>query len=226
MRILLVEDDRQLADSLVDALSSQRYVVDTVRDGETGWSQLQTSDYDLALLDVTLPKLDGIQLCKRLRERGKSLPILMLTARDTRDDKVMGLDAGADVYMVKPFDLQELLAQIRASLRRGQGHSSAALTWGSLRLHPTTYEVAYGNTGIRLTPKEFSILELLIQSGRRVLSRTFLLERLWSLSDPPNEETIKAHIKSLRKKLSQAGAPQNLIETVHGMGYRLQSVER
>lgn len=226
MRILLVEDDRQLADSLVDALSSQRYVVDTVRDGETGWSQFQTSDYDLALLDVTLPKLDGIQLCKRLRERGKSLPILMLTARDTRDDKVMGLDAGADVYMVKPFDLQELLAQIRASLRRGQGHSSATLIWGALHLHPTTYEVAYGNTGIRLTPKEFSILELLMQNGRRVMSRTFLLERLWSLSDPPNEETIKAHIKSLRKKLSQAGAPHHLIETVHGMGYRLQPVER
>ncbi|NJM00002.1 MAG: response regulator transcription factor [Synechococcaceae cyanobacterium SM2_3_2] len=222
MRILLVEDDGQLSDSLVDALTAQSYVVDAVRDGEMAWQQLQISEYDLALLDVTLPKLDGIRLCRRIRDRGQSLPVLMLTARDTSDDKVLGLDAGADVYMIKPFDLQELLAQIRASLRRGQSSLSPILSWGSLTLHPTSYEVSYGNTGIRLTPKEFSILELLMQNGRRVLSRTFLLERLWSISDPPHEETIKAHIKGLRKKLSQAGAPQQLIETVHGVGYRLR----
>ncbi len=224
MRILLVEDDGQLSESLVDALSAQNYGVEVVRDGETGWEYLLTGDYDLALLDVTLPKLDGIRLCQRIRNQGLSIPVLMLTARDTCDDKVLGLDAGADAYMVKPFDLQELLAQIRASLRRGQGSPSPVLVWGLLKLHPTRYEVTYGTTGIRLTPKEFSILELLMQNGRRVLSRSFLLERIWTLTDPPTEETIKAHIKTLRKKLCQAGAPQHLIETVHGVGYRLMDI--
>jgi len=223
MRILLVEDDIHLSESLVDVLTSHRYVVDTVRHGEAGWEYLQRQTYDLALLDVTLPKLDGIRLCRRMREQGQMLPVLMLTARDTSDGNVAGLDAGADVYLVKPVDLQEILAQIRASLRRGQGYGSPVLTWGSLKLHPTTYEVTYGTTGIRLTPKEFSILELLMHNGRKVLSRACLLERLWSLGDPPHEEAIKAHIKGLRKKLTQAGVPGHTIETVHGVGYRLHA---
>jgi DNA-binding response OmpR family regulator len=224
MRLLLVEDDVQLAESLTEVLVAQRYVVDVVRDGEAGWHQMQSLDYDLTLLDVTLPGLDGIRLCQRLRNEGYGLPILMLTARDTSQDKVSGLDAGADAYMVKPFDLAELLAQIRALLRRGSLSSSTVLHWEKLSLNPTTYDVNYRDQVLRLTPKEFSILELLMRNGRRVLSRSFILESLWSLHSPPDEETVKAHIKSLRNKLKQAGASRTFIETVHGVGYRLQQV--
>lgn len=222
MRLLLVEDDVQLAASLTEVLETQRYVVDTVKDGESGWCQMQLMDYDLTLLDVTLPCLDGIRLCQRLRSHGYQLPVLMLTARDTSQDKVQGLDSGADAYMVKPFDLSELLAQIRALLRRGSPQSPAALVWEKLSLNPNTYEVSYNHQTLRLTPKEFSILELLMRNGRRVLSRPFILESLWSMQSPPDEETVKAHIKSLRHKLKVAGAPKTLIETVHGVGYRLQ----
>ncbi|MEO0738048.1 MAG: response regulator transcription factor [Cyanobacteria bacterium J06649_12] len=222
MRLLLVEDDSQLTESLTEVLEAQHYVVDTVKDGESGWCQMQLMDYDLTLLDVTLPYLDGIQLCQRIRSRGYELPVLMLTARDTSQDKVRGLDAGADAYIVKPFDLSELLAQIRALLRRGSGQSPMALTWENLSLDPTTYDVTYNKQALRLTPKEFSILELLMRNGRRVLSRPFILESLWSMKSPPDEETVKAHIKSLRNKLKVAGAPKMLIETVHGVGYRLQ----
>ncbi|MEL6249552.1 MAG: response regulator transcription factor [Cyanobacteria bacterium J06648_16] len=224
MRLLLIEDDRQLAESLTEVLEAQRYVVDVVKDGEAGWCQMQLAEYDLTLLDVTLPCLDGIQLCQRMRSRGINLPVLMLTARDTSQDKVRGLDAGADAYMVKPFDLSELLAQIRAMLRRGSASVSTVLSWGVLVLDPTTYEVSYNRQPLRLTPKEFSILELLLNNGRRVLSRSFILESLWSMQSPPDEETVKAHVKGLRNKLKQVGAPKNLIETVHGVGYRLLQV--
>mgnify|MGYP002395502544 CR=1 FL=1 len=224
MRILLVEDDIQLADSLADALAAQCYTVDVARDGETGWNQVCALSYDLTLLDVALPYLDGIQFCRRLRSRGSSLPVLMLTARDTSQDKVVGLDAGADVYMVKPFDLQELLAQIRAMLRRGAISTPTTLTWGQLRLNPETYDVTYDGYPIRLTPKEFSILELLMQHGRRVLSRDFIIETVWSAMEAPGDEAVKAHVKSLRYKLKQADSSGYLIETIHGVGYRLAQV--
>ena len=227
MRLLLVEDDAQLADSLSEALATQRYVVDVVKDGESGWHQLRTLEYDLTLLDVTVPQLDGIRLCERLRNHGYKLPVLMLTARDTSRDKVRGLDAGADVYMVKPFDLSELLAQVRALLRRNSHSLSASaegeLKWNTLRLNPSTYEASYDQHALRLTPKEFSILELLMQNGRRVLSRAFIINALWSMQNPPDEATVKAHIKSLRNKLKAAGASKGLIETVHGVGYRLHN---
>ena len=222
MRVLLVEDDIQLAESLTEVLVAQQYVVDVAQDGEAGWCQMQTLEYDLTLMDVTLPQLDGIRLCQRLRSRGYDLPVLMLTARDTSQDKVRGLDAGADAYMVKPFDLEELLAQIRALLRRGSSSLSPTLTWEKLNLNPTTYDVSYCDRILRLTPKEFSILALLLRNGRRVLSRAFILDSLWSMQSPPDEETVKAHIKSLRNKLKQVGAPKSFIETVHGVGYRLQ----
>jgi DNA-binding response OmpR family regulator len=221
MRILLVEDDRHLAASLSEALTAQHYAVDVVRDGETAWHYLTSLPYDLTLLDVTLPLLDGFSLCQRMRSQGNHAPVLMLTARDTSSDKVEGLDAGADAYMVKPFNLSELLAQIRALLRRGQVTATAMLSWGELRLNPTTYDVQYGDRPIRLTPKEFAILELLLHNGRRVLSRPTIIEAVWSLEEPPGEETVKAHVKALRQKLRKVGAPSRLIETVHGRGYRL-----
>jgi DNA-binding response OmpR family regulator len=224
MRILLVEDDHHLAASLSDALEAQRYTVDVAHDGEVAWQQMTLLPYDLMLMDITLPQIDGLTLCQRLRSRGVASPVLMLTARDTSSDKVAGLDAGADAYMVKPFDLSELIAQIRALLRRGQMTQSAALQWGELRLNPNTYEVSYHETLLRLTPKEFAILELLMRHGRRVLSRHFILESIWQLEDPPGEETVKAHLKALRQKLRKAGAPRNFVETVHGLGYRLVSL--
>ena len=221
-RILVVEDDLHLAASLSDSLTAQHYTVDRVTDGEMAWLQMRSLPYDLTLMDITLPKLDGLSLCQRMRLHGVNSPVLMLTARDTSADKVLGLDAGADAYMVKPFDLSELLAQIRALLRREHSSRADWLKWGGLRLNPTTYEANYQERHLRLTPKEFALLELLMRHGRRVLSRAFMLESIWTLEEPPGEETIKTHVKALRQKLRQAGAPRHLIETVHGLGYRLQ----
>lgn len=224
MHILLVEDDIHLAESLTEALTTRRYVVDVARDGEAGWERVRAYSYDLMLLDVTLPKLDGLQLCQRVRQLGCVSPILMLTARDTSTDKVLGLDAGADAYMVKPFNLEELLAQVRALLRRGSGYCTPTLTWGNLCLDPVTYEVTYGKRPIRLTPKEFALLELLLRQGNRVSSRSAIIDHVWSWQESPGEDTIKTYIKSLRAKLKEAGAAKDLIETVHGLGYRLKSL--
>ena len=223
MRILLVEDDLRLAETLAEALTDQRYVVDIVTDGEAGWQQAKLLEYDLLLLDLMLPELDGIGLCHRLRSHGYKLPILMLTACDTIDDEINGLDVGADDYVVKPVDLQKLLARIRALLRRGSS-TSPILTWGELRLDPSTYEVSYGANPIHLTPKEYSLLELLLRNGRRVLSRSVMIEHVWSLESPPEEHTVKVHIRGVRQKLKAAGADEDSIETVHSIGYRLKKL--
>ncbi len=222
MRILIVEDDIQLAEMLTEVLTDRQYVVDVAKDGAVAWDWVESLEYDLIVLDVTLPKLDGVSFCQQLRKRNSALPVLMLTARDTISDKITGLDAGADDYMVKPFDLQELMARIRALLRRGGTVATPSLSWGSLHLNPSTYEVTYKEHPLHLTPKEYALLELLISSGRRVLSRAGIIQRIWSLSDPPTEETVKSHIKSLRMKLRAVGAPEDLIETVHGLGYRMK----
>jgi DNA-binding response OmpR family regulator len=221
MRILLVEDDIRLAETLAEALMDQRYVVDIATDGEAGWHQTKALDYDLLLLDVMLPELDGISLCRRLRSHGSSLPILMLTACDTTNDEINGLDVGADDYMVKPVDLQKLFARIRALLRRGSLTASPVLEWDGLHLNPSTCEVSYGQTPIHLTPKEYALLELLLRNGRRVLSRSVMIEHVWSLESPPEEHAVKVHIRGLRQKLKASGASEDLIETVHSKGYRL-----
>lgn len=225
MRILLVEDDIQLAETLAEALTDQRYVVDVATDGEVGWHHVKSLDYDLLLLDVMLPELDGISLCHRLRSHGYRLPIIMLTACDTINDEIKGLDVGADDYVVKPIDLQKLFARIRALLRRGSATLSPILEWGDLRLNPSTYDVSYAQIPIHLTPKEYALLELLLRNGRRVLSRSVMLERVWSLESRPEEHTVKVHIRGLRQKLKTAGASEYLIETVPSMGYRLNQTE-
>lgn len=225
MRILVIEDDLQLTEVLADALEGDGYVVEVAADGETGWNLITAEAFDLVVLDLTLPKLDGISLCQRLRDHTLTLPVLMLTARDTLNDKIIGLDAGADDYMVKPFEMQELRARIRALLRRGNLTAPPDLSWGNnLHLNPSTHEAYFGEQLLPLTPKEFALLDLLITHGRRVLSRGNIIEHLWSLEDTPTEETVKSHIKGLRHKLRQAGAPDDLIETVHGVGYRLKNV--
>lgn len=222
MKILLVEDDISLAAALATALIDQRYVVDVVNDGEAAWQQINTLTYDLILMDMVLPQLDGVSLCQRLRSHGYGIPILMLTGLDTITDKINGLDAGADDYVVKPIDLQELFARIRALLRRGNSVLTPTLEWGNLHLDPSTFEVTYQNETLHLTPKEYTLLELFLRSGRRVLSRSAIIDHLWSLEHPPEEDTVKAHIKSLRHKLKAVGAPPDLIETVHSIGYRLK----
>ncbi len=222
MRILLVEDDVRLAEALAEALTDQRYAVDVVNDGESAWQQTQMLEYDLIVLDRMLPKLDGVSLCKRLRSQGAQMPIMMLTACDTTTDKVTGLDAGIDDYAVKPIDLSEFFARIRALLRRGSLPTAPILEWGDLQLNPSSYEVNYAHQPLSLTPIEYNLLELLLRNGRRVLSRSAIIEHIWSLKDPPEEETVKAHIKGLRHKLRQVGAPPDLIETVRSVGYRLK----
>lgn len=221
MRILLVEDDERIADALAEALTDQYYVVDIAKDGQVGREFVEAFPYDLILLDVMLPKLDGIRLCQQLRRNGYSMPILMLTARDTSTDKVMALDAGADDYVVKPFDLQELIARVRALLRRGVTILPPVLEWGNLRLDPSICKVTYNEQVLHLTPKEYQIIEFLLRNTHRVFNRSELLSHLWSLEEPPGEETVKVHIRGLRQKLKLVGAA-DLIETVYGLGYRLK----
>ncbi|MCC3586017.1 MAG: response regulator transcription factor [Microcoleus sp. PH2017_29_MFU_D_A] len=221
MKILLVEDDDRIAQALAEALTDQHYAVDIAADGQEGWNFAETFTYDLILLDVMLPKIDGITLCQRLRRQGLKTPVLMLTARDTSNDKVIGLDAGADDYVVKPFDLPELAARIRALLRRGSTTLPPVLEWENLRLNPNTCEVTYRDNLLNFTPKEYSLLELFLRTGGRVLTRSAILDHIWAFEDSPGEETVKVHLRGLRQKLKAAGAPANFIETIYGMGYRL-----
>lgn len=221
MKVLIVEDDENIAGALADTLTEQLYSVDVVADGETGWEQAQMNDYDLFLLDVMLPKLDGITLCQKIRNHNENVPILLLTARSTSEDKVKGLDAGADDYVVKPCNLDELSARIRALLRRGLDSLSPLIEWGDLSLNPSTCEVLYGGEVLNLTAKEYGLLKLFLYNNQRVFSCRAILDKLWAYDDAPTEDTVRAHIKGLRHKLKMAKAPRNFVETVYGLGYRL-----
>lgn len=220
MKILLIEDDQQIAKLITSALAAQHYTIDVATDGLEGWEYVNSSPYDLVLLDVMLPRLDGISFCRRLRLQKLQTPVILLTARNTSSDKVAGLEAGADDYLVKPFDVQELLARIRALLRRESYEHESVLEWGALRLNPATLQVTYEAQPLRLRKKEFAILELLLRNKQRVFSRSAILEQLWSLQEAPSEETIKAHIKAICHQLRKVGA-EDLIETLYGQGYRL-----
>jgi DNA-binding response OmpR family regulator len=222
MRILLVEDDEAIAAVITDFLTSQHYVLDVAYDGQEGWDLIEVYTYDLIVLDVMLPKMDGMTLCRRLRSQGHQMPVLLLTSRHTSTDKVMGLDVGADDYVVKPFDLKELGARIRALLRRGNAAATPILEWGKLQLDPSNCEVTYDAQPLHLSPKEYSLLELFLRNSSRILSRRAILNHLWSWEDTPGEDTVKAHIKGLRQKFKSVGAPTDIVETVYGMGYRLK----
>ncbi|MFW6359454.1 MAG: response regulator transcription factor [Chroococcales cyanobacterium] len=222
MKLLLIEDDERVTDALTEYLTDSNYLVNVAYDGKEGLEYAESFTYDLIVLDIMLPKIDGITVCQKLRQKGCSIPILMLTARDSATDKVIGLDAGADDYVVKPFDLQELSARIRALLRRVEVRLPPILTWGGLRLNSSSCEVTYDNQPISLTPKEYRLLELFLRNGRRVFSRSAILDHLWSFEETPTEDTVKTHIKSLRQKLKAVGAPPDFIETVYGLGYRLK----
>jgi DNA-binding response OmpR family regulator len=225
VRILLVEDDETLAQVLNKYLTSQHYLVDLATDGQAAWDLAEAFEYELILLDLILPKLDGISFCKQLRAKGDRTPILMLTAYDSSTDKVTGLDAGADDYVVKPYDFDELLARIRALLRRGNSSLPPTIEWGNLRLDPSICEVTYNGQLLHLTAKEYAILDLFLRNTHRIFSQSALLDHLWSFDEPPSENTVRAHIKSLRRKLKEVEA-EDLIETVYGLGYRLRAISK
>ena len=221
MRILLVEDDESIVDVLTTILAERNYRVDVARDGQIGWQMAETQTYDLVLLDVGLPKLDGISICRRLRQVGNQVLVMLLTARNSTTDKLFGLDAGADDYVVKPLNLQELTARIRALLRRRGAIASPVLEWGHLMLDPNRREITYEGRLLQFSHKEYQLLELFLQHPNRVLSRSAIVNDVWSLDEtPPNEDTVKSHIKSIRRKLDAFGA-RDLIETLYGQGYRL-----
>ncbi len=221
MKILVVEDDRYIASLLSLILSDRNYVSEIASDGEEAWGFIKLFDYDLIILDITLPKLDGISLCRQIRSDGLQTPIMLLTGLSCPHEKAVGLDAGADDYMVKPFDEEELTARIRALLRRGKIKSLPILKWGELQLDPKRYEVTYNKQLLALTPKEYALLELLLRNSDRIFSCTTILDHLWSYEDAPTEEAVRTHIKGLRMKLKAVDAPNNIIETVYGIGYRL-----
>jgi len=222
MKILLVEDDEVLIAVLTRHLTAQHFTVDVVKDGEMGWTYGSTFEYDLIVLDIVLPKLDGIRLCQRFRAEAYTTPILLLTSQNATTAKVSGLDAGADDYVVKPVDIPELIARIRALLRRSQVNSLPLLAWGELLLNPSTCEVSYNSHPLTLTNKEYELLELMLRDSQHLLSADEILDRLWSSDEFPSEATVRSHIRRLRHKLVSAGAPPDFIATVHGRGYCLK----
>jgi DNA-binding response OmpR family regulator/HPt (histidine-containing phosphotransfer) domain-containing protein len=224
MRVLLVEDDELVIRALERILVDQDYIVDTAVNGQAGWELVEAFDYDLVVLDIILPGLDGIRFCQRLRLKNSQLPILFLTAQSSSADKVRGLDAGANDYVVKPFEATEILARIRALLRQNALPEASLLQWSGLSLDPELCEVTYNGHILNLTPKEYRLLELFLHNHHRVFSRSAILDHLWSSEQAPGEETVTVHIKDLRQKLKRAGAPTNFIETVYGQGYRLKQL--
>lgn len=223
MRVLLIDDDTALTTLLSQQLAMQNYVVDCVTDGETGWAYASTFDYDLIVLDWMLPQLDGVQLCQRLRQQGYGVPILLLTSKGAQPDKIAGLKAGADDYVVKPFDITELLLRMRGLLRRSLDESTPLLSWGKLCLDPVSCQVSYQGKPVSLTAKEYSLLELFLRHTQQVFSAAMLLDRIWSSEEFPSEATVRSHIRGLRQKLKGVGAAADLVETVHGLGYRLKA---
>lgn len=222
MKILLIEDDLPTQTAIEHTLIAQHYQVSVASDGLFGLALAQQFTHDLILLDWILPLLDGTEVCKKLRHLGCTQPILLLTAKDSATDRVIGLDAGADDYLVKPFEMSELLARIRALLRRGQPVPLPVITWENLYFDAVNRQFTVGSQVLRLTPKEYGLLELLLLNPKRIFSRSNILDCLWDFSESPGEETVSTHIKCLRQKLKSAGV-SDPIETVHGLGYRLKS---
>ncbi len=221
MRILLVEDEKNVASFIKKGLEEEFFNVDAAESGSEGLSMATANDYDLMLLDIMLPGMNGIELCRELRRRGMKVPILMLTAKDSVSNKVEGLESGADDYLTKPFAFSELLARIRALLRRAS-ESVKELSLEDLRMDLLSRRVYRGGKEIVLTPKEFSLLEYLLRRKGRVLSRTQIIENIWGYNFDPNSNVVDVHIKYLREKID-TGFPEKLIHTVRGAGYILKA---
>ncbi|MDD5136345.1 MAG: response regulator transcription factor [Candidatus Omnitrophica bacterium] len=222
MRILVIEDERKIADFIKRGLKEEGYAVDASYDGENGLFLAKTNTYDLILLDLMLPKVDGITVCKRLREEKITSPIIMLTAKDAVKDKVTGLDAGADDYLTKPFAFEELLARIRAILRKKTEQEQATkLQVADLLLDLTTHKVMRAGKDIELTSKEFALLEYLMRNTGKVVTRTMISEHVWDIDFDTFTNVIDVYINYLRNKID-SGAKKKLIQTVRGRGYTLK----
>lgn len=221
MRILIIEDDDRIAKPLAEDLKHQNHVVEIAQDGKIGLEYVQATQYDLILLDLMLPRLDGLTVCQRLRAEHFQGFILMITAKDTTTDKIIGLDAGADDYIVKPFELDELAARIRAVSRRSAETRSSILQYGLLALDPNLCQVTYAGQLVSLTPKEYMILELFLRNPSQTLTRSAILDKLWEFDKLSGEETIRTHLTNLRKKIKSVSGSENFIETVYGIGYHL-----
>lgn len=214
MRLLLIEDDPILGDGIKTGLSQDNYNVDWLTDGAQAVHALKTDQYDLILLDLNLPGKTGLEILKDMRNQNNPTPVLILTARDTIDDRVKGLDMGADDYLSKPFDLDELLARVRALLRRSKGRSTPTLKHGPLELNPIEHSLTVSNNPIELSPVEFSLLQILLENRGRVFPKTQLEDSLYGWNKDVDSNTIEVHIHHLRKKLGS-----DLIRTVRGVGY-------
>ena len=221
MRILIVEDERKVARFLERALREEGYAVDVAADGDQGFLNARVNDYDLLVLDVMLPGRSGFEVARELRRGGDTTPILFLTARDSKDDVVTGLDAGGDDYLAKPFSLDEALARIRALLRRGRTLQSDRLRYEDLEMDRLRREVRSGGIPVELTPREFALLEFFLLRPQQVIRRTELLEKVWDLSFDPMSNVVDVHVANLRRKLRGDGT-DGLIHTVRGVGYILE----
>jgi two-component system, OmpR family, copper resistance phosphate regulon response regulator CusR len=220
MRILIIEDQEKLANSIKKGLENIGYAVDVVYDGAAGLRRILSNpeSFDLILLDVMLPEIDGITLCKQLRGENIQIPILMLTAKDTLEDKIEGLDVGADDYLVKPFEFNELTARIRALLRRPKNVLETHLSGAGITLDTVKHSVMKNKNDVKLTLKEFSILELFLKNPNIVLSRDKIIAHIWDYSYDAFSNVVDVHIKNLRKKLENKN--EKIFETVHGIGYK------
>lgn len=214
MRLLLVEDDAMIGDTVLTVLRSEHYAVDWVRDGVMADQALRTAEYDLVLLDLGLPKRDGLEVLRALRGRRSSVPVLVATARDGVSDRIAGLDAGADDYVVKPYDTDELLARIRALLRRSAGRGEPAFEHKGVSLNPATHEATLNGQPVLLSAREWAVLEPLIARPGVVLSRVQLEEKLFSWKDDVSSNAVEVYIHGVRKKLGN-----DFIQTVRGLGY-------
>lgn len=225
MKILLVEDDPATRELLAFHLAAARYTVEQAVDGTTALELAVLWNYDLIILDLNIPQLDGLSLCRQLRDQNIATPILILTAQSGDDSLVTGLDAGADDYVTKPFEVQGVLARIRALLRRGTTTTALpSLAWGKLALNPALAQVTYDGQVVPLTPKEYSLLELFLRYPQRVFSRSTILDHLWTIDDSPTEGAVTNLVKDLRNRLKRSGVTETVIQTVYGLGYRLRDV--
>ncbi len=220
MRILLVEDNRRLSDSLRAMLVEDGYAVDAAYDGVEGEDMALLTPYDVIILDIMLPKRDGLEVCRSLRDQKILTPILMLTARDALDDRVLGLDSGADDYLVKPFEIKELRARLRALMRRESDHKSGQLVIQDLRLDPATHYAWRGECPLDLTAKEFSLLEYLMRNANRLITREMVIAHLWDYDQSIASNVVDVYIRRLRRKVDDPHEIK-LIETIRGAGYRL-----
>lgn len=222
MQILVVEDERKIANILKRGLVEERYTVDIAHDGEEALEKATINSYDLIILDLMIPKADGITVCKNLRGKNIDIPILMLTAKDDVSDKIAGLDAGADDYVTKPFSIEEISARIRALLRRGKKTTPVILTVADVQLNPATKIVTRSSTQISLTAREYALLEYLMRNPNTILSQTQVLEHVWDYQYEGLSNIVETYVKYLRKKLKINPHAKELIHTVRGLGYKMQ----